>query len=558
MRRPPEIIEMNDQKRQELLRRIEGAGLQEGDVKLIRAVFESYAYLTDLIDDKNTSIGRLRKLLFGARTEKTANVIGRDQPVPAAHPAAPDQTVSSGYPLAGAAAQLPQEPEERKKGHGRNGADNYPGANRIKVPHESLKAGDPCPDCELGTVYAMSRPGVLIRFVGQPPVAAAIYELEKLRCNLCGEIFTAQAPAAVAGAEKYDATVASMIALLKYGTGQPFYRQDKLQKSLGVPLPASTQWDIVSAAAPELTPASDELIRQAAQGTVVHNDDTTVKILELMHAKEKTLSDEEDPFPDSPERTGTFTSGIVATSAGHRIALFFSGRKHGGENLTDVLRQRASDLPPPIQMCDALSRNLPKEFATIVANCLAHGRRQFVDVSERFPEETRYVLEALEVVYRNDSQARQRQMTDEERLAFHQAESGPVMDRLRAWLSQQFEERRVEPNSGLGAAISYLIRHWEKLTLFLRQPGAPLDNNICERALKKAILHRKNAYFYKTRNGAAVGDQYMGLIHTCELNGVNPFDYLTALLRHADEVAAAPATWMPWNYAANLAEPIAA
>jgi transposase len=202
--------------------------------------------------------------------------------------------------------------------------------------------------------------------------------------------------------------------------------------------------------------------------------------------------------------------------------------------------------------------NLPKEFATIVANCLAHGRRQFVDVSERFPEETRYVLEALEVVYRNDSQARQRQMSDEKRLAFHQAESGPVMDRLRAWLSQQFEERWVEPNSGLGAAISYLTRHWEKLTLFLRQPGAPLDNNICERALKKAILHRKNAYFYKTRNGAAVGDQYMSLIHTCELNGVNPFDYITTLLRHADELAAAPATWMPWNYRANLADLAAA
>ena len=205
-------------------------------------------------------------------------------------------------------------------------------------------------------------------------------------------------------------------------------------------------------------------------------------------------------------------------------------------------------------MCDALSRNLPKEFATIVANCLAHGRRQFVDVNERFPDETRYVLEALEVVYRNDSQARQRQMTDEERLAFHQAESGPVMEQLRTWLSRQFEERLVEPNSGLGAAISYLVRHWEKLTLFLRQPGAPLDNNICERALKKAILHRKNAYFYKTRNGAAVGDRYMSLIHTCELNGANPFDYLTALLRHADEVAAAPAAWMPWNYTAKLAE----
>jgi transposase len=553
MRRPPpEIIEMNDQKRQELLRRIEGAGLEEGDVKLIRAVFESYAYVTELIDDKNTSITRLRKLLFGARTEKTADVIGRDQPVAAGNPAAPDQAASTEL------TSLPQDkPEERKKGHGRNGAGNYPGAKRLKVRLESLKPGDACPDCEQGTVYAMS-PGVLIRFVGQPPVVATVYELEKLRCNLCGEIFTAQAPVAIEGAEKYDATVASMIALLKYGTGQPFHRQDKLQKSLGVPLPASTQWEIVSPAAPTLTPASDELIRQAAQGTVIHNDDTTVKILELINAKGNSQTSIEvdesgaDCSADKSERTGTFTSGIVATAAGHRIALFFSGRQHGGENLADVLRHRAADLPPPIQTCDALSRNLPKEPATIVANCLAHGRRQFVDVSERFPDETRYVLEALEIVYHNDAQARQRQMTDEERLAFHQAESGPVIGQLRVWLSRQFDERLVEPNSGLGAAINYLIRHWEKLTLFLRQPGAPLDNNICDRALKKAILHRKNALFYKTLNGAAVSDQYMSLIHTCELNGVNPFDYLTALLRHADDVAAAPAAWMLWNYGANF------
>ena len=159
-------------------------------------------------------------------------MVGRDQPAEAASTAP--------------ASRLSEEPKERTKGHGRNGTARYPGANRVKVLHESLQPGDPCPSCERGTVYAMSRPGVLIRFIGQPPITATIYELEKLRCNLCGQIFTAQAPPAAEG-EKYDDTVASMIALLKYGTGQPFYRQDRLQKSLGVPLPASTQWDIVSA-----------------------------------------------------------------------------------------------------------------------------------------------------------------------------------------------------------------------------------------------------------------------------------------------------------------------
>jgi len=127
------------------------------------------------------------------------------------------------------------------------------------------------------------------------------------------------------------------------------------------------------------------------------------------------------------------------------------------------------------------------------------------------------------------------------------------MEELRTWCTRQFEERLVEPNSALGQAISYLLNHWEKLTLFLREPGAPLDNNIAERALKKAILHRKNALFYRTLNGAHVGDIFMSLIHTCQLNDVDPFDCLTELQRHAAKLAARPENWMPWNYRESLA-----
>ena len=178
---------------------------------------------------------------------------------------------------------------------------------------------------------------------------------------------------------------------------------------------------------------------------------------------------------------------------------------------------------------------LPGELKTILANCLAHGRRQFVDEADRFPEECRHVLEVLAVVYHNDAIAREQNLSPDQRLLFHQTESGPTMEELHVWLVRQFDERRVEPNSGLGKAISYLLRHWEKLTLFLRVAGAPLDNNVCERALKKAIRHRRNSLFYKTLHGAHVGDMFMSLIATCELCGANPFDYLTELDRHADE-----------------------
>jgi hypothetical protein len=158
------------------------------------------------------------------------------------------------------------------------------------------------------------------------------------------------------------------------------------------------------------------------------------------------------------------------------------------------------------------------------------------------------VLESLGAVYGFDAEAKDRGLMAEERLEFHQTHSAPVMEDLRRWMENQFAEHKTEPNSGLGKAISYLLRHWTKLTLFLRQQGAPLDNNVVERALKKAILHRKNALFYKTMNGARVGDLFMSLIHTCELNKVNPFEYLTELLRHRADLTVHPAEWMPWNY----------
>jgi transposase/ribosomal protein S13 len=554
MRSAPQIIDVNNAQLEEVLRRAEQS-LDEQDVTLIRAVFQSYLYVTDLVEDKNTSIRRLRQLLFGARTEKTDAVAGQrtDRPEATMPRGAADGTESAAREAATEASGVADTGPARP-GHGRNGADAYRGAERINVPHPSLTAGDACPACGQGTVYDKA-PGVLVRITGQPPLAATIYELQKLRCHLCGQVFTAAAPEG-AGEKKYDATAGSMIGLLKYGSGLPFNRLDGLQGDLEVPLPASTQWDIVQAVSASLAPAFAELIRQSAQGEVLHNDDTTVKILELMgeRGRQEALAGAAEDAIGSDERRGLYTSGVVALRDGHRVALFFSGRRHAGENLAQVLKLRAAELPPPIQMCDALSRNLPGELQTILAHCLAHARRQFVDIYERFPEPCRYLLEALAVVYRNDASARERRLSPEARLQWHQEASGPTLRQLHDWLTRQLDERLAEPNSALGGAIRYMLRHWEKLTLFLRQAGAPLDNNLCERALKKAILHRKNALFYKTENGARVGDLFMSLIYTCQLNQANPFDYLTQLQRHADRVAANPAVWMPWNYRATVAD----
>jgi transposase len=440
-----------------------------------------------------------------------------------------------------AAAPAENSPTEEaiSAGHGRNSAAAFTGARRVSIAHATLHSGDPCPECREGRVYRQKEPATLVRIVGQAPLEATVFEMERLRCNACGEVFTAAEPE-TAGQDKYDVTAVAMIALLKYSTGVPFKRLERLEGQLGMPLPAATQWELMEAAAKGMRPVLDELIRQAAQGGVMHNDDTGMRILQLVRE------------PGDP-RTGTFTSGIVSLVGVWRIALFFTGAKHAGENIAEVLKRRARELPPPIQMCDALSRNTPKTAETLLANCLAHGRRQFVELVESFPEECRYVLETLRGVYHNDALTREQELSAEKRLRFHQEHSGPLMTELHEWMEAQLAEHKTEPNSGLGKAISYLLNHWTKLTLFLRQAGAPIDNNIVERALKKAILNRKNALFYKTLNGAGVGDLFMSLIHTCELNGANPLDYLTELQRHSAELSARSSEWMPWNYRETLA-----
>jgi|MudIll2142460700_1097286.scaffolds.fasta_scaffold13540_3 hypothetical protein len=504
----------------------------------LQAALDTLAVLTSEIGSKGASIVRLRRMLFGASTEKT------DKVLPGPPAGAGQASGSAGNDPAGS-TEAANAARPRRRGHGRNGADAFPGAVKLCVVHGTLHHGDRCPECWKGKLYTQPQPAVLVRIRGMAPLSATRYELERLRCNLCGEVFTAAAPQGI-GEQKYDQTATAMIALLKYACGLPFHRIEKLQKNLGIPMPAATQWELVAAAAGLLRVIFHELIRQAAQGEVVHNDDTTMKLLAFGTS----------PFPEdepSAERTGVYTTGIVARSGAHDIALYFTGHQHAGENLARVLGERAAALPPPIQMCDALSHNTAGEFEAIVANCLAHARRQFVEVAPSFPEACRTVLETLREVYRNDAQARAEQMSAPERLAFHQEHSGPAMRGLLWWLHEQIALRKVEPNSTLGGAVNYMLKHWKKLALFLSQPGAPLDNNICERALKKAILHRKNSLFYKTENGAAVGDLYMSLTHTAELNHVDPFDYLVQLQRHADDLKANPASWMPWNYRDTLA-----
>ncbi len=537
----------------ESIDRARTGALSEQECADLRGVVETLEFVVRELDEKNLTVRRLRSLFGLAGSEKLKKILP-DSPEAGEDGAddEPPKSASTDQPGAtGDATDDATDDADAKQpapGHGRNGADAYTGAERVEVPHACLKPGGPCPRCDRGKVYEQRhRPHLLVRVEGQPPLKATVYELQAFRCNLCGEVFAADPPDGV-GEEKYDATSAAMIGLLKYGSGLPFNRLEGLEGHLGVPLPASTQWEIVRDAALFLGPAYDELIRAAAQGELLHNDDTSMRVLSLMKENEELRQSGQ-----TKARTGIHVTGIVSIVGERRIALFFTGRKHAGENLQAVLDLRARELPPPLQMSDALDRNDPAYAETVRGSCLAHGRRKFVEIAVSFPTECRHVLEEIAKVYKHDADARDAALNPDARLAHHVEHSKPVLDDLEAWLNRQLDDRLVEPNSSLGGAINYMLNHWEPLTLFLREAGAPLDNNVCERGLKKAILHRKNSLFYRTLNGAHVGDVFMSLIHTTEIAGGNPFEYLVALLNHPDDVAEDPAAWLPWSYQEALA-----
>jgi transposase len=433
-----------------------------------------------------------------------------------------------------------------RRGHGRNGVEDYTGATKIEAQlpaeHQPKKV---CPDCEKGKLHHIE-PAVILRIKAMPPIQATVYNLESCRCRMCGAIFRAEPPEGI-GDEKYDDSVAAMVAQLKYGTGMPFNRIDKLQEQMGIPLPAATQFELVNDAAVRLEPLYEEYLRQSAQGSVLTHDDTEARILDKV----------ERPKGQNPNRTGLKTTGVVSQVGEHQIALFITGPRHAGENMGEILKRRAAGLPEPICMADALPYNdpqVPPAFKLVLANCLTHGRRQFVDIYENFPEKCHYVIEQLSLVYHYDDQAAELKFDAQGRLAFHQRHSRPVLDALKLWMESELGEKKTEPNSGLGKAINYFLKRWDRLTRFLAIEGAPLDSNVVERALKKSILHRKNSLFFKTQNGADVGDLFMSIIHTCELNGVNSFDYLCCLLRNVAKVRAKPSNWMPWNFRAQLQE----
>jgi transposase len=570
MKKPPPSLTLSADEGEALIARVHESGLSAEDSGVVEQVIRLYFWVIFSLQEAKLSLKRLRTLLFGKgpkapkprASEASSTSIAPVGEGEGAGAWRSREEEASGVEEAASAAEPGESGTEatskptggHRLGTGRLGADVYEGAERIECRHAELAVGQRCPVCGQGTLYELP-PGGEIRIDGHALLSALRYELQKLRCSGCGQIFTATLPDE-AGAEKYSARARAVLAIGRYYLGLPFYRLQGYQAMLGVPVPDATQWDQIEKVGDCSYVVFEYLERLAAQGELIYQDDTAVRILSLIGENLKMRAQAEAMgFSRPKERTGMYTTALVVKVGEQMICLYYSGRAHAGENLKALLAQRQGDLSKPLVMSDALLSNEAEETTLIRCHCLAHGRRQFSDLEDVFPQECQVVVDALTQVFDHDAQARDEQMSPEARLAYHRDYSGPIMDDLKSWLDKQCDDRLVEPNSSLGKAVSYMQGHWETLTRFLSVAGAPLDNKLVERALKLFIRQRKNSLFYKTEYSAYIASVLTSLIATCLHAGVNALDYLVALQEHRKEVFAAPEAWLPWTYQGRLVPP---
>lgn len=548
--KPPPMLDVTPKQIEQMLDLARNA-LPAEPFAIIEALVATNVLIAAELRKERTSLQRLRRLTGIHGSEKTRDVMPNAIPSPSEPGDAglpPDSDDGAAAASGVSPTARPPRLKPKPKGHGRLGASDYPTATHVFVSHESLRCGDPCPHC--GGRLHRFRNAPVLRILGRSMLEPEVSDLQQVRCGDCQHVFTARLPLQVQGG-RYDESATAIIAIMHYQAGMPFHRIAQLQRQLQVAVPASTQWDVVNSGADVLLPVFEKLALDAAQGSVLHIDDSYVRILELMGKRREVLV--ADAQLTVPERTGLFTTAVVSISQEGPIALFVSGRQHAGENLADVLDGRPADLPTPIVMSDALNRNVPKNHAVIEANCMSHARRGMVDEVGNYPDACWVVLGSVASIYRLDAELKQQGASDQQRLLAHQRESGPILDELHDWMQGALDGKAIEPNSSMGKALSYFLKHWAKLTLFLREPGAPIDNNFAERVLKVAIRYRRNSLFYRSERGAFVGDIYMTVIHTAVLRDVNPLEYLTSLLAHPREVRDAPEQWLPWTYKATLA-----
>jgi hypothetical protein len=515
-KKQPKVKRVTPEEKGNILAKLQAVKLEAKEVDFIKGLMNGNEWLCDQLEKGLLTIAKLRKLFDIQGTEAVNRNPRRDTPGS-------------------------KNNKIKPKGHGRNDANAYKGAEVVNVPHPDLKPGDDCPaEYCTGKLYEMSDPGVFIKVIGKPLATATRYNLQKLRCTLCETIYQAPLPVGVSD-KKYDENFVSMLMINKYFISVPFYRQDRLQNYLGIPLPSSTQWDLMYEHKGMLKALHGALWIDAANGRGISYDDTSVKILSEIRAKKNAQKGEK-------KKHNCFTTGIVSAHEDHRAYVFMSDNRTAGQCAVDMIKNyRDENADLPILMCDALTANIPQEISDdlyVLCYCLAHARRQFYELPNGYDDLADEVIRLIGKVYDNESWAKQ--LPADERLKYHQDNSKPYMEELKGFLESQRDE--FEPNGIAGKAIEYILKRWAELSQFLRHANAPIDNNITERALKLVIQTRKSSMFYKTLEGARFASYAQSALYSAAQNDINPCSYMTALLKNEAAVIENPEAWLPWVY----------
>jgi transposase len=523
-----------------LIERVKQNKLEEREAELVAGLLRTLLYLVAMLQEKKATLLRLREMIFGRKSERRKKADPESAKDEEKKDVAGDTDNGAAKDQAGTEKneKSDSEAQPKRRGHGRIPAAAYRGAKKVYCRHAELSSGSPCPDQKCGgKVYPVIRPHGFIQFTGSPVIQATHYVQEVVKCASCNREYEAPLPSGVKP-QKFDETADATIVMIRFLAATPGFRLAGMQKMCGIPLPISTISERCAVVAEVLLTIYKEMEKDAANAKILYGDDTWLRILELM---------KENEAKGKGERVGIQTTGIVAEREdGVKIALYLNGRRHTGENVERLLEKREDDLGPVIRMGDAAAANWSGNDKSIECCCLTHARRKFADLEKVYPKPCGYALDQIGKIYGQEAAAKE--MSDEERLAYHKKQSLPIMSELKEWMERELREKRVEPNSSLGKAMAYFQNHYEKLTQFCHVAGAPIDNNVAEQALKAPAMIRKNSYFFKTSNGACVGGIILSVLISCRLNGRNIWNYLVWVLRNMAEVERNPRAFLPWIY----------
>ena len=509
---------------------LEATLIPKEQIEFAKALISGNEWISQQLERGLLTIAKMRKLFQIQGSEKAALRKLRANRTPSTGNATSPEQNTGG--------------KEKPKGHGRNDSSAYSGAEIVTVTHPELTPGGTCPAERCGgRLYEATEPGFVVRVSGAPLATATRYHLQKLRCSVCQVIYTAPLPDGVSD-KKYDNQFVAMLMINKYFMSMPLFRQDRLQNYLGMPLPASTQWDLMVAHEPMLKKLHQAFCQDAANGLALCYDDTSVKVLSEIKAKKQAAKGDKDKYT-------CFSTGVVSIHEDHRCYVFMSNTQVAGAYMADILSLRDASLDLPIIMCDAISANIPQGISDdlyVLCYCLVHARRQFYELPSGYDDLADRVIDLIGKIY--DQEAAAKSLSAEARLAHHKKHSQPIMDELKTYLESQ--QKAFEPNGVAGAAINYVLKRFTGLSQFLRYANAPLDNNIVEQALKLIIQVRKSSMFYKTLRGAAVASYIQSALYSAAQNDINPCDYMVALLDNEQAVINTPEAWLPWHYEQTL------